>query len=199
MILIFILIGEIQVKISKILLFNTILIVLSLSIITAIHAQSTEGGDIGGFDIEKGYEEASGEGDTALAGDAGTTVLPRRQSENYAIVLLRVVGYLVVIVLIIFAAAWGVRKIGISGVSKVGGGNNMDVIETIYLGQNRGAALVRVADTVYLLGHTPENIVLIEKIEGDKAVELIASTQGSGTITTFKDAFNNFMGRMKRS
>jgi flagellar biogenesis protein FliO len=87
----------------------------------------------------------------------------------------------------------------VAGVSKVGGGNNMDTIEAIYFGQNRGAVLIRVADVVYLLGHTPENIVLLEKIEGDKAVELIASSSKSGsTVMSFKDAFNNFMGKMKR-
>lgn len=85
-----------------------------------------------------------------------------------------------------------------AGVSKVGGGSNMDTIEAIYFGQNRGAVLIRVADTVYLLGHTPESVVLLEKIEGEKAVELIASSKGGSTVMSFKDAFNNFMGKMKR-
>jgi len=178
---------------------NTVLILLFTSTAPA-SAQSTEGGDIGGFDIDKVYEEASNEDDSTLGGQpAGTAAaLPRPKPENFAIVLLRVIGYLAVILLLIFGTAWGVRKLGVAGVSRVGGGNNMDVIETLYLGQNRGAALVRVADTVYLLGHTQENIVLIEKIEGDKAIELIASTKSGASITTFKDAFNSFMGKMKR-
>jgi flagellar biogenesis protein FliO len=86
----------------------------------------------------------------------------------------------------------------VAGVSKVGGGNNMDTIEAIYFGQNRGAVLIRVADAVYLLGHTSENVVLLDKIEGEKAVELIASSRGGSTVMSFKDAFNNFMGKMKR-
>jgi flagellar biogenesis protein FliO len=175
-----------------------------LTLIAAAYAQdasasgSSSSGGIGTFDIDKVYDDVTG-GDSAFAqgGAGGAGAYPRRQ-DNYALVLLRIIGYLVVVTLIILAAAWGVRKIGVAGVSKVGGGNNMDTIEAIYFGQNRGAVLIRVADVVYLLGHTPENVVLLEKIEGEKAVELIASSKGGSTVMTFKDAFNNFMGKMKR-
>jgi flagellar biosynthetic protein FliO len=170
---------------------------------TALPAYAQDGaaggsGGIGNFDIDKVYDEIA-DGDSALsaAGAGSPPGYPRRQ-ENYALVLLRIIGYLVVVTAIILAAAWGVRKLGVAGVSKVGGGNNMDTIEAIYFGQNRGAVLIRVADTVYLLGHTPENIVLLEKIEGEKAVELIASSKGGSAVMSFKDAFNNFMGKMKR-
>jgi flagellar biosynthetic protein FliO len=157
--------------------------------------------NIGTFDIDKVYEDAANAGnDSALAqGSLSGSGYPQRRQENYALVLLRIIGYLVVVTAVILAAAWGIRKIGVAGVSKVGGGSNMDTIEAIYFGQNRGAVLVRVGDVVYLLGHTPDNIVLLEKIEGEKAVELIASSKGGSTVMSFKDAFNNFMGKMKKS
>jgi len=164
-----------------------------------LYAQD-DGGGIGNFDIDKVYENAVGDEDedSALGGAGSASNAYPRGRENYALVLLRIIGYLVVVTVIILAAAWGARKLGVAGVSKVGGGNNMDTIEAIYFGQNRGAVLIRVADTVYLLGHTPENVVLLEKIEGEKAVELIASSKGGSTVMSFKDAFNNFMGKMKR-
>ena len=172
-----------------------------LTLIAALYAQDGSGGSSGGignFDIDKVYDDVtSGDSSFAQGGVGGSGAYPRRQ-ENYALVLLRIIGYLVVVTVIILAAAWGVRKLGVAGVSKVGGGNNMDTIEAIYFGQNRGAVLIRVADVVYLLGHTPENVVLLEKIEGEKAVELIASSKGGSTVMSFKDAFNNFMGKMKR-
>ena len=41
----------------------------------------------------------------------------------------------------------------------------MDVLEVLPFGQNRNAILIRVMDSVYLLGQTPNSIVLLEKIE----------------------------------
>ena len=165
-------------------------------------AQDDETGDIGGFDIERVIEDvADAAGDppvgTPLFGQGADS--PMRQPENYALVLLRIVGYLVIVTAIVFALAWAIRKFGIAGAPKMSAGNNMDVIEAIYLGQNKGMALVRVGDAVYVLGHTAENIVLIEKIEGAKAIELIASSKSGSTIVSFKDAFNNFLGKMKKS
>ncbi|MDR2694604.1 MAG: flagellar biosynthetic protein FliO [Chitinispirillales bacterium] len=181
-------------------LFKTL--ILSITIIAVALPACAQDGGIGSFDIDKVYEDAAGAGDDdsvvsqgGLSSQSGA--YPRR-SENYAFVLLRIIGYLVVVTVIILAAAWGARRLGVAGVSRVGGGNNMDTIEAIYFGQNRGAVLIRVADTVYLLGHTPESVVLLEKIEGEKAVELIASSKGGSTVMSFKDAFNNFMGKMKR-
>jgi flagellar biogenesis protein FliO len=177
---------------------NTALVLLSISVIAVFPVYGQDADNIGTFDIDRVYEEMEAGSDTVLAGDAASIAGFTRQPENYAIVLLRMTGYLVVITLLIIGAAWAIRKVGVAGVSKVGGGNNMDTIETLYLGQNKGMALVRVGGSVYLVGHTAENIVLMEKIEGDKAIEFIASSKGGSTIVNFKDAFNNFMGKMKR-
>ncbi|MCL2690150.1 MAG: flagellar biosynthetic protein FliO [Chitinispirillia bacterium] len=140
--------------------------------------------------------------DTAFAAgtaaDESFPAIPYAQPENYAIIILRMVGYLAIVMMVIFAAAWGIRKIGFVGTSKVGGGGNMDVIEVLSFGQNRNAVLVRVADTVYLLGQTPESMVLLEKIEGQKAIDLIASSKGGTSVMNFKEAFNSFIGKMKK-
>ena len=120
------------------------------------------------------------------------------QSENYALVIMRMIGYLAIITMIIFAVAWGVRKAGFAGTSKLGGGGSMDIIEVLSFGQNRNAVLIRVADTVYLLGQTPESMVLLEKIEGQKAIDLIASSKGGTSVMNFKEAFNSFIGKMKK-
>jgi len=178
-------------------LFNAALILLVISGLAAlapVYGQDDAG--IGSFDIERVNDDIAAGADTALA-DAASIAGFTSQPESFAIVLLRITGFLVVITALIFCAAWAVRKVGVAGVAKVGGGNNMDIIETLYLGQNRGAALMRVGDAVYLVGHTQENIVLLEKIEGEKAIDLIASSKGGGAMS-FKDALNNFMGKMKK-
>jgi flagellar biosynthetic protein FliO len=171
------------------------LVISGLAVLSPAYGQDADA-DIGTFDIERVNEDVATGADTVLA-DAASITGFTAQPENYAVVLLRITGYLVLITALILCAAWAVRKIGVAGVSKVGGGKNMDIIETLYLGQNRGTALMRVGDAVYLVGHTPENIVLLEKIEGDKAIELISSAKGGG-VTSFKDALTHFMGKMKK-
>jgi flagellar biosynthetic protein FliO len=139
--------------------------------------------------------------DTAFAAagaDQPFTSMPFAQPENYAIVILRMVGYLAIVMMVIFAVAWIIRKIGFVGTSKVGGGGSMDIIEVLSFGQNRNAVLIRVADTVYLLGQTPESMVLLEKIEGQKAIDLIASNKSGTSVMNFKEAFNSFIGKMKK-
>lgn len=74
----------------------------------------------------------------------------------------------------------------------------MDVLEILPFGQNRTITMVRVMDAVYLLGQTPQSIVLLEKIEGQKAIDLIASSKGGSSIVQFKDAFNSFLSKMKK-
>ena len=177
----------------------SVLTLLVIAIIAAVPIYGQSGDDIGTFDIERVYEDALRGDDTAFAATGPGISELTRQPENYAFVVMRIIGYLVVVTALIFVLAWGIRRFGVAGVPKVSGGNNMDTIETLYFGQDRGVALVRVADVVYLIGHTSGNIVMLEKIEGEKAIELIASSKGGATIMNFKDAFNNFMGKMKRT
>jgi flagellar biogenesis protein FliO len=75
----------------------------------------------------------------------------------------------------------------------------MDTLEVLPLGPNRAIMLVRVMDRVYLLAQTQNSISVLDKVEGDKAVELIASSKGVVSISQFKDVFNSFMGKMKKN
>lgn len=119
-------------------------------------------------------------------------------SDSYAMIIIRISLYLALIIAVIFVVAWIVRKAGIAGTSKIGGGGSMDILEVLPFGQNRNAVLIRVQDTVYLLGQTPNNIILLEKIEGQKAIDLIASSKGGSSVMQFKDEFNNFIGKIKK-
>lgn len=155
----------------------------------------TSQSEIGKFDIKKVQQAVQDQSDTSI----GESIpIAAKTSENFILVILRITLYLAIVIVAIFAVAWIAKKIGISNSSKIGGGGAMDVLEILQFGQNRNAILVRVMDTVYLLGQTPTSIVLLEKIEGQKAIDLIASSKGGGTVMQFKDVFNNFLGKMKK-
>ncbi|MDG5815857.1 flagellar biosynthetic protein FliO [Chitinispirillales bacterium ANBcel5] len=153
--------------------------------------------DIGKFEIDKVNQAISGVGNPVDSDGYGTVEMSDSQN-NYPFVVIRIIGYLVLISALIFIVAWFIRKAGLAGASRVGGGC-MDILEVLSFGQNRNTILVRVMDTVYLLGQTPGSIVLLEKIEGQKAIDLIASSKGGTSIVQFKDAFNNFLGKIKKS
>jgi flagellar biosynthetic protein FliO len=176
-----------QIRISSVLLACLFLFLVSSP------AQETQSGT-GDFDINKVREAVSSIGDSSL----GNYTAPAKENINYTSVVFRIVFYLALIVLLILGLAWFMRKAGIAGTSKIGGGGAMDVLEVLPFGQNRNAILIRVMDSVYLLGQTPNSIVLLEKIEGQRAIDLIASSKGGSSITQFRDAFNNFIGKIKK-
>jgi flagellar biosynthetic protein FliO len=173
------------------------LLVVSLVLLglTFINAQTKES-QIGNFDIKKVQEAITDQRDT---GTQSTVAVQKKRDENYSMVLIRILLYLGLVIAIIFVVAWIVKKSGIGRSSRIGSGTSMDIIEILTTGQNRNIMLVRVMDTVYLLGQTPTTIELIEKIEGQKAIELISSSKSGGTVMQFKDALNNFMGKMKKT
>jgi flagellar biogenesis protein FliO len=74
----------------------------------------------------------------------------------------------------------------------------MDIIETLPIGQNRMLLMVRILDEIYLISQTASSITMLDKIGGQKAMDIISSSKGGGTIMHFKDAFNSFMGKMKK-
>ena len=149
----------------------------------------------GSFDIKKVRSAIMEQSDTALSGNS---YLNSEKSENYAFVILRISLYLLLVIGLIFVVAWFFKRCGLSGGAKIGSSGAMDILEILPLGQNRNVLLVRVMDTVYLLGQTQSNIVLIEKIENKKAIELITSSKEGGSVMQFKDAFNNFIEKIKK-
>lgn len=170
-----------------------VLLVLSMAMCTNAQDES------GSFDIKKLQQELNntenqgGEtGDEQIGPDRTT-----HAEENLFLLVLRIAGYLAVLTVVIVVVGWLLRRGGLAGSSKIGGGS-MDLLEQLPLGQNRSVTLVRVGDSVYVLGQTATNITVLEQIQGEKAVELIASTKGVVSVTKFKDAMNVFLNRLKK-
>jgi len=155
----------------------------------ALFAQPED--NIGGFDIEKVRRAAqysdTGDGDSAVASPA---------RENMVSVVLRIMLYLGVVIVLILIISWFFRQKGLQAVR--GGGGAMDIIETLPIGQNRMLLMVRILDEIYLISQTATSITMLDKIGGQKAMDIISSSKGGGTIMHFKDAFNSFMGKMKK-
>jgi flagellar biosynthetic protein FliO len=121
-----------------------------------------------------------------------------RHADSLGTIILRISAYLALIVLVIVLFVWLMRKTGMVGSSRIGGGT-MDMLEALPIGQGRTIALVRVLDTVLVLAQSGQQITLLDKIEGQKALEVIASTKGGTSIVQFKEVFNSFFGKMKKS
>lgn len=153
---------------------------------------SAQTGDIGNFDISK-VREAATSGDSL----ASLTSAPPVEREHVVSVIARVMFYLGIVVVIIMLAALFFKQRGLQ--SSRGAGGAMDMIETLPIGTNRLLTMVRVMDEIYLLTQTASTVTLIDKIGGQKALDIIASSKGGGTMIHFKDALNNFMGKMKKN
>jgi flagellar biosynthetic protein FliO len=177
------------------------LVLLSISIVAisfSAQAQPQGGNGTGSFDIEKVRRAVSEQPmnvdtTTAKASSAGP------EKENIGFLVLRIAFYLLIVIAVILLISWMIRKTGLAGRSKIGGVGSMDILEVLPLGANRSVMLVRVTDRVYLLSQTQNSINVLDKIEGDKAVELIATTKSGVSISQFKDVFNSFMEKIKHN
>jgi flagellar biosynthetic protein FliO len=155
--------------------------------------------DIGSFDISK-VQQALSETTAKTVTDSvhpQHAAAAKKESNHLGWVIARISFYLAIIIVVIMALSWGIKRFGLAGKSKASGGT-MDIIESLPLGQNRNIMLVRMSDKVYVIGQTPGRLSLIDTIEGEKAVELIASNKGGVTLTKFKDVFNSFIGKNKK-
>jgi flagellar biosynthetic protein FliO len=154
---------------------------------------------IGSFDIEK-VRQAAGSveamGFDSSAGAVSGSPMSAKKSDSIGWLAARICLYLGLIAATIWMVIWLIKRLGLAGRSKIGGGS-MDVIEALPIGQNRSIALVRVRDIVYVVAQTQHQITLLDKVEGDRAVDLISSSKG-GSISQFKDVFNNFIGKIKK-
>ena len=172
-------------------LFYKVIVFAVVMMTSSLAQEAAE--DIGDFDIGK-VRNAIYATDSGL----GETVAPEVKEEKLAAVIIRITVYLAIIISAILITAWFLRKNGMKAV-RGGGGGAMDVIESISTGPNRSLTMVRVMDEIYLLSQTATNIEMLDKIGGQKALDIIASSKGGGTIMQFKDAFNNFMGKMRKT
>jgi flagellar biosynthetic protein FliO len=133
------------------------------------------------------------------ASRAATVKALRKPQETLGVVVLKITVALGIVIFLLFGVTWAAKRFGLAGGSKIGGGGSMDLLEVLPLGQNRNILLVRVMDKVYLIGQTADSIVNLEVFEGEKALEIVSASKGGSTMMQFKDVFNNFMGRTKKS
>ncbi len=177
--------------------WRSVVILLFLSVFagSALGQERSDSFDMGKLQKElRSSENGGGQQNTP---ETQTQESQEQEEESLLLLILRITGYLAVIIVLIVVIAWMLRRGGLAGSSKIGGGS-MDLLEQLPLGQNRSVTLVRVGDAVYVLGQTATNITVLERIEGDKAVELVASTKGVVSVTKFKDAMNVFLNRLKK-
>lgn len=161
-------------------------------------AQEQDRQSIGKFDINKVRElSADPTATSPQTGEINTSKV-KKETTNIAFMTLRIIGSLALIIALIFGVSWLIRKSGLGGTSKLGSGGSMDMLEVLPLGQHRNVVLFRVMDTVYLCSQTPSAIALLDKIEGQRAADLLTSSKGSSTVVKFKDAFNQFVSRIKK-
>jgi flagellar biosynthetic protein FliO len=123
--------------------------------------------------------------------------MPVGKTESMGWIAARVCFFLALIAAAIVLLAWLIKRFGLVGRSKMGGGS-MDLLESLPLGPQRTILMVRVKDAVFLLGQTQSQITLLDKVDGERAFELISSSKGSFSVTQFKDALDGFMGKIRK-
>jgi len=184
---------------KRLCIYSSLAAILLIAVfVSGLFSQTTENE---AFDIQKVREAiADQSGDSTVSGEEKIPAPERNRPlrDNYFLIVLRIIGYVALISIIVVFVLWLVKRFGLSGSSRIGGGS-MDLLETLPVGQNRSILLVRVMDAILVLSQTPQNITLLERIEGTKAVELIASSKGGTSIVQFKDVFNNFIGKIKKT
>ena len=135
----------------------------------------------GSFDIEK-VRQAASEGGGQLDFDTGrATAAPAGKPESIGWIAARICFYLALIAAAIVFLAWLIKR-----------------LEALPIGPNRAILMVRVKDAVFVLGQTQNQITLLDKAEGERAMELISSSKGGFSVTQFKDALDGFMGKIKK-
>ena len=187
-----------KVTMSKTLLFISILLASltdSLLFPSDVYGQKDRTDTFDIAKVQKAIREDQSNQNSTQNGIQGNNL--QKGSDSYFFVTLKIMIYLIIITVVIVIGIWIVKKMGLSGTSRLGGGS-MDLLETLPIGQNRSIVLLRIMDSVMVVAQTAQNITLLEKIEGEKAVELIASTKGGTSIVRFKDHFNSFMQKIRK-
>jgi flagellar biosynthetic protein FliO len=75
--------------------------------------------------------------------------------------VLRTIGGFGLVLTLIIAAYWGLRKFAPQYFAKSASGKTMKVIETLPMGDRRSISLIEVANSRFLVGNTPHQINLI--------------------------------------
>lgn len=115
-----------------------------------------------------------------------------------------VLGVLIAFVIILFCAYIATKFIGKRMTIRSVGNKNINIIESVSLGQNKALLIVESAGKTFLLGMTQNKISLISELEGEK---IISHDKSTGETMEFSKAFktvleNNFgkkIGRKKEN
>jgi flagellar biogenesis protein FliO len=148
-----------------------------------------------GFDMNVLHNELQ---NSSIAED-DSGVVQENTKENPIAILIRILLYLILVIVLISGLALIIRKIGLPGTTKINGPGSMDLLEVLPISQNRTITMVRILDAVYILGQSQGAMVLIDKVEGQKALELISMSKGGTAVSQFKDAINSFMDKFKKN
>jgi flagellar biogenesis protein FliO len=180
--------------IKKVIVVSSIICIL-ISSIFAFNESSVDSQKNNGFNMQVLQNEL--QNSMTVESDTGNVI--EKESGNIAVVITKIIVYLLVVIVLILLVSWMIKKIGFTGKIKNSGTGSMDLLEVLPLAQNRNISMVRIQDSVYILGVQQSSMILIEKIEGQKAIELISSSKGSSSVMQFKDALNTFVGKFKKT
>lgn len=151
----------------------------------------------GSFDFSRLQKELKGYADAGDTNAARQQDTLQQQNRSLLGVTIRLSIVLGIIIVLVFAIAWLIKRGGISGAHSKGG--SIDVLEAASLGPQRNVVLVRVLDTVYVLGQTQHTITLLEKLQDEKALEVISSAREVTSLSRFKDVFNSFVSKHQQA
>jgi flagellar biosynthetic protein FliO len=162
--------------------------------VAAAFSQDTRG--TGSFDINKVRELSAGSSGTDSAAAATAS---RKESANGVFIIFRIILTLAFVIALILGGTWLMKRYGLGRGSGVGGRGAMEIVEVLPLGQNRNMVLFRVQERVYLCGQTPSSLSLIDTIDGPEAASILSTVKARPVTGQFKDAFNQFITKMKKS
>ena len=106
--------------------------------------------------------------------------------------ILSVVGMLIVMAVVLFAAYWCTRRIAVSSVGKIGvRGGQMQVMDRLPLGQNKMLIVVRVSTRYLLLGVTNEQITLLREMTEEEIAHWQQPMEQQREATRFSDVIKD--------
>jgi flagellar biogenesis protein FliO len=120
--------------------------------------------------------------------------------DGIGIVILRIIGSLALVLALLAAIVWGLRKSGVLGQGVITAANqtpSMSVLEALSTGYNGAILLVRCEEQVFLVGQTPTNYTLLQELQQDVAKKVIESKGGNENVGAFKNSLANFMQNLK--
>jgi len=104
--------------------------------------------------------------------------------------LLTTLGYLCLLLGVIFLAYWLLRRLGVSGMGVQGGGGSPRLVGRLMLGQRQSVVVVRHRGRDFLLGVTEQSITPLAEDEADEGAET-----GSGQPASFASMLKRSVGR----